>query len=164
MADPANPSAMPDAESKAGEFVLRLSRVFHADRQTLFQAFTDPAILVRWWGPEGVTIPECHIDLRIGGRWRTCMEGANCEHNCVGGVYQEISPPARLAFTWAWDTPEGPGAETLITLEFHAHPDGCEMRFTQEGFADGEIRDRHDMGWGSSFNCLRDYLAEIAGK
>lgn len=163
MADPAKPSATANEESGSEEYLLRLSRVFNADQQTLFQAFTDPAILVRWWGPEGVTIPECHIDLQVGGRWRTCMQGANCEHNCVGGVYKEISPPDKLAFTWAWDTPDGPGTETLITLEFRDHPEGCEMLFTQEGFADGEIRDRHDMGWNSSFICLQDYLDEIAG-
>ncbi len=164
MEDPANSNALQELARADDQRVLRISRVFDASPETLFEAFTDPAILVRWWGPEGVTIPECHIDLTVGGRWRTCMAGADCEFNCVGGIYKEIDPPGKLAFTWAWETPEGRGEETLITLEFLAHPEGCEMRFTQEGFAERENRDRHNEGWTSSFLCLGRYLEDARSR
>ncbi|WP_282607508.1 SRPBCC domain-containing protein [Pelagibius sp. Alg239-R121] len=164
MENPASDALAPAPDMRNEDRVLRLSRIFDATRETLFEAFTDPAVLVRWWGPEGVTIPECRIDLRVGGSWRTCMQGANCEHNCVGGVYKEIVPPEKLAFTWAWDTPDGPGPETLITLEFLERDDGCELSFTQEGFADTAVRDQHRQGWSSSFNCLRDLFAGDSGR
>lgn len=159
MKTPASDKPEQEAVAESDEKVLRLSQVFDATRETLFAAFTDPTILVCWWGPEGVSIPECRIDLRVGGAWRTCMQGTECEDRCVGGVYKEILPSEKLVFTWAWDKVDGVGDETLITLEFLERDEGCELRFTQEGFADSGIRGRHLEGWSSSFICLRKFLA-----
>lgn len=144
--------------TKSEDRILRLSQVFDATRETLFAAFTDPKILVCWWGPEGATIPECRVDLRVGGSWRTCMQGTSCDDHCVGGVYKEIRRPEKLVFTWAWESADGPGEETLITLEFLEHDEGCELQFTQEGFTERGVRDSHSEGWNSSLVCLRKYL------
>ena len=49
--------------------VLRLSRRFKAPREAVFRAFTDPAALAKWFGPEGVNVQNVQIDLRPGGAY-----------------------------------------------------------------------------------------------
>ncbi len=61
------------ATETADGHLLQLARVFEAPRDRVWAAWTEPDTLRRWWGPETFTVPHCEIDLRPGGRWRTCM-------------------------------------------------------------------------------------------
>lgn len=58
------------APVKAVEF----DRTFDAPLETVWRAWTDPEMLKQWWGPDHVTIPECEVDLRVGGRLYIVME------------------------------------------------------------------------------------------
>ena len=100
---------------------LVIERVLPADRETVFRCWTDPVHLARWFGPTpDHSTPIAVIDLRVGGRYRIGMsKGIEAETHIVGGVYREISPPAKLVFTWAWETSVQPPDETVVTIEFH---------------------------------------------
>lgn len=50
-----------------------IARVVAADRETAFQAWTDPAQIVQWFGPDGFKIETHEIDIRAGGLWRFDM-------------------------------------------------------------------------------------------
>jgi uncharacterized protein YndB with AHSA1/START domain len=79
---------------------LTITRVFDAPRELVFAAWTEPAHLKRWWGPNGFTTPACDVDLRVGGSWKIVMrfpDGVN-EH-IMQAVYREIVPPERIVFT-----------------------------------------------------------------
>ena len=152
---------MPQAAAApaAGErHTLRMEREFKAPPERVFAAFTDPGLLAQWWGPEGAACPVCEIDLRIGGKWRTCMRGAMGEH-WVSGVYREIAPPRRLAFTWAWEENGVRGHETVVELEFMAAGRNTRLVLHQRGFDSADSRDKHNFGWNSSFVCLDQHLA-----
>jgi hypothetical protein len=58
---------------RAAERELIITRVFDAPRELVFNAWTEPERLVRWWGPEGWTTPFCKIDLRCAGVWHWCQ-------------------------------------------------------------------------------------------
>ena len=146
----------------AAKTTLRLRRRFAAPRERVFRAFTDPTILVRWWGPEGMTVPEIALDLRPGGKWRTCMESKEGSLHCVGGVYREIVAPERLVMTWIWEQGDLEGLETQVTLEFHEVGAETELRLTHERLPSESARDAHQGGWSSSFTCLERYLSEEA--
>ncbi len=133
---------------------LVLKRTFAAERDRVFAAFTDPAILSRWFGPEGFSIPEAEVDLRVGGRYRITMRSPENTDHTVIGVYRVIDRPDRLSFTWAWETGDMPDADTLVTLDFAETAGGTELTLTHEGFPTEEFRDRHEQGWSSSLTCL----------
>ncbi len=137
---------------------LIIERIFKAKPDRVFKAWTDPEILVKWWGPEGFTTPECAMDVRNGGAWRTRMVGPDGGHT-VSGVYREITPPKRLVMTWAWEADGQPGHETVVDVTFEAVGDGTRMRLVQSLFDNVEQRDSHDMGWSSSFNDLERVFA-----
>jgi uncharacterized protein YndB with AHSA1/START domain len=76
-----------------------ITRVFDAPREMVFQAWTDPKHLARWWGPRGFTCPRCDIDVRPGGLIRIDMRGPNGTIYPMAGVYLEIIEPERITYT-----------------------------------------------------------------
>jgi len=139
---------------------LVIERVFKASPERVFKAWTDPAILVRWWGPEGFDTPEQSMDVREGGAWRTVMVNQKGERHTVSGVYREVAPPRRLVMTWAWEQADGSrGHETVVELTFAPAADGTRLRLVQSLFETVEQRDNHNMGWSSSFTCLDQLFA-----
>lgn len=157
---------MTDAMTAAGaetstdaERTLTITRRLAAPRDVVFRAWTDPAELVRWWGPDGFTIPRCEMEVRPGGAWRTCMVSPQGREHIVSGVYREIVAPERLVFTWGWETDGVRGHETVVTLEFRDRDGQTEFVLTQGVFETVDGRDSHGSGWSSAFDCLERHLA-----
>jgi uncharacterized protein YndB with AHSA1/START domain len=73
------------------ETTLRLTRTFRAPRDTVFQAWTDPEELKRWWGPPGYATPVVELDLRVGGRYRIGMrELPDGQVFYLSGAWEEV--------------------------------------------------------------------------
>jgi uncharacterized protein YndB with AHSA1/START domain len=90
----------------APERTLVTIRVFDAPRERVYKAWTDPKQVARWFPPEGFTAPVCELDVRVGGKIRIDMKGPEGEpfkgQIFPGrGVYREVVPNERLAFTMA---------------------------------------------------------------
>ena len=133
---------------------VRLSRVYNTSVQHLFECFTQPELIARWWGPEGTSCPSAQAQLQVGGKYRFVIQGATGDElNVVHGEYLVVEPPERLVFTWAW---EGNASEvTQVTLRFR--PVGekqAEVALTHELFPTAEQASAHRDGWGSSLECL----------
>ena len=141
---------------------LRLSRRFKAPREAVFRAFTDPAALAKWFGPEGMNVDNVKIDLRPGGAYSMVFNQADGEAHGLSGVYREISPPERLVMTWVWDDGEMAGIETLVTIEFAEAGAETELTLIHERLPSQESLDLHRQGWTSSFKCL-DRVVEEGG-
>ena len=143
------------------DLTLVMIREFPVAPETVFDAWTDPAILMTWWGPEQVTIPECDMDVRPGGAWRTVMKAPDESTMEVSGVYRKIDRPAVLSMTWAWTQDDGTrGHETRVDVYFSATPSGTRMKLVQTIFADTAQRDKHGQGWASSFAGLERVLLQ----
>ena len=145
------------------EHDLVIERTFAAAQARVFEAWTSPEVLRRWWGagPDW-TSPAVEIDLRPGGRYRLSMQDPSGSVRTVGGKYVEVDPPRRLVYTWAW---ESHGAEndaaTLVTVEFReVSPGQTAVILTHTGFADGERRDLHREGWEL---CIDNLATRVLG-
>jgi uncharacterized protein YndB with AHSA1/START domain len=135
--------------------VLRLERLIAAPPERVFELWTEPELLIKWWGPDGVDIPAHALDVRPGGHWRTTMRSPEGNLHHVSGIYRAIDKPRRLVFTWAWDDDNGVrGHETEVTVTFEPAPGGTRLVLQQQRFQNKEARDRHQHGWLSSFECL----------
>jgi uncharacterized protein YndB with AHSA1/START domain len=123
---------------------LTIKRRFKAAPEKVYAAWTDPEKMSRWLGPPDVIKVNTTTDVTVGGRYAIQMIVPNDEHN-VTGVYREIVPNRKLAFTWAWrSTPE---RESLVTVTFTPDGDGTIMTLHHEQFFDEAARDRHEQGW-----------------
>lgn len=86
----AKPSNSPDAD-------IANARVFAVSRQRLFEAFSDPSQLARWWGPKGFSNAFQEFDFRPGGAWRFVMRGPHGAEYPIEKRFLEVSPPDRIA-------------------------------------------------------------------
>lgn len=102
-----------------GEREIFITRVFDAPRRLVFDAWTKPELLVRWFGgPREWVLTFCEIDLRIGGAYRfvTTRRKDGSELGW-GGVYRQVIVPERLVFTERFDIPWYVG-DAVVTYEF----------------------------------------------
>jgi len=77
------------------------TRVFDVPRRLVFEAWTKPEHVKRWYGLRVLTMTVCEIDLRPGGAYRYVLRGPDGTDYAFSGVYREIVPPSRLVYTWA---------------------------------------------------------------
>ncbi len=133
---------------------LSMVLTLKASPEKVFNAWTEPSIMLKWWGPEGTRTDEYEMDVRVGGAWRTVFEGVY-GRRIVSGIYKVIEPPRRLSLTWAWEQPDGSrGHETIVDVRFEPTTTGTRLSLEQKLFTDAEQRDAHNQGWTSSFRKL----------
>lgn len=99
---------------------VTFERTYDAPIEKVWQAWTDPAALKAWWGPNDVTIPECEVDLRVGGRIYIVMEATEAMGEYKGtrwpmeATFTVVEAPAKLTYeARAWTE----GAEETTTIE-----------------------------------------------
>src|SRR5882672_4842405 len=94
---------------------LVLTRVFDAPCHLVFDAFTKPELIRRWYGPIGWVLAICEIDLRVGGGFRYVSPREGKKDIVQRGVYREVVRAERLVYTESWEDWD-PG-EVVVTLE-----------------------------------------------
>ena len=80
-----------------------LTRVFNAPRRLVFDAFTKPELLKRWFGPRGWSLVVCEVDLRVGGTFRFVLRSPDGKEMGIRGVYREIVAPERSVHLESYD-------------------------------------------------------------
>jgi uncharacterized protein YndB with AHSA1/START domain len=139
---------------------LEITRRFKAPAAEVFAAWTDPAQIGAWIGPGEWKTTQATIDLRVGGEYCFAMSKGG-RHIRMLGVYREITPPARLVFTWRQEgDPEMDFGDTLVTVELTDLGDSTDLRLTHSGFVDAAYRDGHAYGWNECFDSIERLLAE----
>jgi uncharacterized protein YndB with AHSA1/START domain len=147
-------------ETTTEDRVLKVSRVIATTPERLFDAWTKPEVLLRWWGPENAGVGEQELDIRVGGIWRTKLVNTMGGDFTCSGVYRAIDRPHRIAFTWAWTQPDGSrGHETLVDVSFEEVERGTRLTVVQQTFESAEQRDMHNQGWTSTLNKLERMFA-----
>ena len=156
-------SARADASATGELLTVRLRRVFDASPARVFAAWTEPDLLVRWWGPGGFSSDWAELDLRPGGHYRIHMRAEEGGYEGVlAGTYVEVTPPERLVFRVTQHCNGAPEifdatkmAPTTVTIALRDVGDGkTELELTHTGFVDAVPAQAHDGGWSSSFEKL----------
>ncbi|MGP8072606.1 MAG: SRPBCC domain-containing protein [Thermoplasmata archaeon] len=95
-----------------------MTSFFDATPQRVFDAWTKPEQIARWWGgAEGSQLVVCKVDLRPGGAWRFVECSSDGHEYPFKGIYREIDPPSRLVSTFAFDVePFAKRAAEVATL------------------------------------------------
>lgn len=143
---------------------LDLTRSIDASPKVVFKAWTDPKQLAKWWGPQHFTNPVCEIDLRVGGTMYIVMRGLDGNDYPMKGVYREIIPAQRLAFTNIAVDLQGNHLLDGFTIVTFADENG-KTRLTVVTGAVGlvpaaeQMLEGMEVGWGQTLDCLEEFLA-----
>jgi uncharacterized protein YndB with AHSA1/START domain len=127
--------------AEPGQHELVMTRVFDAPRDRVFKTYTDPALVPRWWEPEGMTTIVDTMDVRKGGIWRYIQRDADGNEYAFNGVYHEVKSPERLIYTFEFEPMAG--HVLLETITFEELPDGTTRLIDTGVFQ--SVEDRHAM-------------------
>jgi uncharacterized protein YndB with AHSA1/START domain len=141
---------------------LRVSRVIAAPRERVFAAWIDADSLRRFMCPGGGTVPRVELEPRVGGSFRIDMQHQGKDELWVHtGTYLEVSPPAKLVFTWkSQATGDVP---SLVTIVFLDRGGSTELVLTQERLPSAHAVVRHTGGWTQILELLERHLAPAGG-
>ena len=146
------------ARQPAG-LTFEMKRTLPAGRSVVFDGFTEPSALARWWGPDGFTIPDVDFEPRVGSTFRIVMQPPEGDAFRLTGTFREVDPPKSLAFTFSWDPPDPDDVETLARVSFTDRGGSTELAVTQGPFKTEARRDLHRDGWRQSLDKLELLLA-----
>jgi len=143
---------------------IRMTRLFDAPRELVFEVMTKPEHVKRWWGNlgEGYSVPVCEVDFRVGGAWRFVNRHPKGEA-AFYGEYREIDPPGKVVFTEIFEP--YPDCVSVVTAELT--DEGGKTRLTATvAYPSLEVRDMviasgMSRGAGISYDRLEDLLAEL---
>jgi uncharacterized protein YndB with AHSA1/START domain len=98
---------------------LVLTRTFDAPARIVFDCWTKPELLKRWWAPRslGVTLLACDADVRVGGTYRYVFGHEGGPSMAFSGTYSEVSRPSRLVCTQVFEPMRAAG-EAIVTATF----------------------------------------------
>jgi uncharacterized protein YndB with AHSA1/START domain len=145
---------------------IRLTRLFDAPRDLVFEAMSKPEHVKQWWGRlgDGYSVPICEIDFRVGGSWRM-VNRHPCGEAAFHGEYREIAPPGRVVFTEIFE--QFPDTVSVVTSELSEEGGKTRLTVTVR-YPSPEVRDAvmgsgMARGAGISYDRLEDLLGVLQG-
>jgi len=151
---------------------ITVTRILEAPRERVWERWTEPGQYMYWWGPKDFTAPYAKFDLRLGGKYLSCMRGPDGKEYWDTGTYEEISKPSRIVYTDSWADEHG----NVVPASYYGMDSDLPMEMAVEvtlediegktkltlehcGLLEGEMIEQAKQGWNQSF----DKLAECLG-
>jgi uncharacterized protein YndB with AHSA1/START domain len=147
---------------RSDELTLEMTRVVPAVPSVVFAAFSDGLELAKWWGPRGFTTPSIAFEPRVGESYRIEMQPPEGDHFYLTGVFLEVDPPVRLAYTFVWEEPDPDDVENSVGLSFRDLGESTEVVLTQGPFKTPERRRLHCDGWTDALSKLERLVSPRA--
>jgi uncharacterized protein YndB with AHSA1/START domain len=140
---------------------VTIVRHIKASPAKVWAAITQPEQMMQWWGPDAGPTLRAEVDVRPGGRFSVVFRLLNgTEHNPTG-IYQEVIPEKKLAFTWDLQGVVEP--ESLVTFLLEPIEGGTRLTLTHAHLPDEDARTSHEQGWTGLLDKLPNFLKVFPG-
>ncbi len=128
------------------EFVV--TRTFNGPARLVFEAWTKPELLKRWWVPKsiGMSLVSCEADVRVGGKYRFVFGLDDSKTMAFFGTYLEVTPPSRLV----WTNEEGEGGQAVTTVTFEEKGGKTLLVLHERPSLEGSTRRGHRLRGGAA--------------
>ena len=126
-------NTMNDRASRLPPAPLRVSRLFTAPPETVFGAWSSADHIKRWFCPDGYSVPEATVEMRVGGRFEVCMRSPEDVEHWTKGTFTEVVAPERLTIDHHVIDPCGGGPlfSAVTQVKFSAAEGGTRMDVVQ---------------------------------
>ncbi|MGH9687277.1 MAG: SRPBCC family protein [Candidatus Acidiferrales bacterium] len=146
----------PSSAASAGDEIIAELEMAAAP-ELVFQALTDPAQVVKWWGQKGIyRCTKFEADLRVGGKWRSSGIDGQGHNFSIAGTYLEVDPPRVLATTWVatWTG----DVQTTVRWELQPIANGTLVRIRHRGLAAHPRLAQSYRGWPRMLGWLQSLV------
>lgn len=153
-----------DGLGELGPHDLEIRRFINAPASLIWKCWTESEHLSQWFAPKPLTVPECDIDPRPGGRFNLLMKAPDGTEYPVSGVYLELVPNRRIATTdclqEGWRPSEKPFFSATIDM---IEQDGGTHYIARALHGNEENKKTHEnMGFHDGWGTIISQLAELA--
>ncbi|HEX2672325.1 MAG TPA: SRPBCC family protein [Polyangiaceae bacterium] len=146
---------------RTSERELVVTRTINGPARLVFEAWTKPELLQKWWVPKsfGVTLLSCEADVRVGGQYRFVFAHGDSQV-AFFGKYLEVTPHSRLVWT---NEEAEEGAVTTLTLEEKAGKTLVILRdlYPSKEALDAAMASGEKSGMGETFDQLEELLVAL---
>lgn len=145
-----------------GDRTIIISRAFDGPARIVFEAWTRPELVKRWWAPKsrGVSLPVCEADVRVGGKYRYVLRLPSGDEMGFSGEYTEITPHTRLVYTQIFEPMAEAGA-VICTIQLDERG-GKTFLVSHELYPSAEARQAAiDAGMEGGMRETMDQLDEL---
>jgi uncharacterized protein YndB with AHSA1/START domain len=145
---------------------LVVTRTFNAPAHIVFEAWTKPELLKRWWAPKsfGVSLFECDQDLRVGGAYRFAFGRDPKNPEVFSGRYLEVDPPSRLVLTQLYERMSDVG-DVVVTAAFEESAGRTRLTlrqlFPSKEALEGALASGMERGMRGTLDQLDELVASI---
>ncbi|MGH7587624.1 MAG: SRPBCC family protein [Gemmatimonadota bacterium] len=144
-----------------------IERAFNGPARIVFEAWTKPELVRRWWAPKsrGVTVVGCDADIRVGGSYRYVLRLDTGDEIAFSGRYIEVTPHSRLVYTQIFE-PMADAGEATITATFderdgRTHLVSHEMYPSKEAL-DAALESGMEQGMRETMDQLDELVASLS--
>ena len=143
---------------------LRVTRLIKAPRERVFTAWTTPADILKWFGPETCQVLSAKVNLRAGGDYHFRVKSEEMGEVNLDGLFREVKWPSKLVYTWNFSGhPKLDFGESQVTVEFLDRKGATEVQITHEQLPNEEVKEDHNHGWNGSLDKLEKHLSQLPG-
>jgi uncharacterized protein YndB with AHSA1/START domain len=152
--------------AEPGKPVTILTRVFDAPRNLVYEAYTNPNHIEKWWGRRRTKTVVDKMDVRPGGVWRFVQRGANEEEHAFRGEFREIMPQERIVSTFEYERMAGHVVLNTTTFEEHHGKTKVTVTSIYPSIEDrdGMIRTGMEIGANEAWDMLDELLTQMPEK
>lgn len=142
------------------ENAVRLTCHIKRPPERVYEAWTSPEELAKWFVPEEGTVTTVHeFDVSVNGHYRFTTKTPNSPACTAAGHFIELDRPRRIVMSWGWEEHKLDGVTSRLTLDFEEAEGGTRFTLTHEQLLNAESRDLHAEGWTGCLNSLAAYLS-----
>jgi uncharacterized protein YndB with AHSA1/START domain len=144
---------------------IRMTRVFDAPRDLVFEAHSSCEHMSNWWGPRKYEVASCEMDFRPGGTWRIVHRADGEDDQGFHGEFREIVRPERIVWTFEWEGMPGHVSVETLTLEEQGGKTtvtATSVHDSQED-RDGMLQSGMEEGAAETYDRLDEYLEVLKG-
>ena len=158
-----NPTTM----ERVSDREVVMTRTFNGPARIVFDAFTRPELVRRWWAPRshGVTMVSCDADVRVGGAYRYVIQARSGPELGFSGRYTEITPHTRLVYTQIFE-PMRDAGEVVVTVTFQEQAGKTHMVsrevYPSKEACEGALATGMESGARETMDQLDELVASLA--
>jgi uncharacterized protein YndB with AHSA1/START domain len=145
---------------------LVVTRTFNAPARIVFDAWTKPELLKRWWAPKsfGVSLFECKQDVSVGGAYRFAFGRDPKNPEVFSGRYLEVDPPSRLVLTQLYERMSDVG-DVVVTADFEEREGRTRLTlrqlFPSKEALEGALKSGMERGMRITLDQLDELVASM---